>query len=598
MKRLKNLLLAMKPNTNTYKEMYEGPMSVADPDVPAVMPFLDYDPTYYRGDIGFRITCTHKLAQDKPTVTILLPCELLGLDVYPIAAADHCLRRFVKLLDELNDELYCRGRPANETGHYFYCRPNGEILERNTAYFEAHASKGYRNGTGTTVYLTHEESDAPAKMCLCLRLQVQLPKAKLRKTIQMLCRDLPDAVERFVAEFDAAALSQTLALAAKQAAIREWLKTTDYCAFIANGSILPRAKGTDLPLTEAVPFCSTEADEIEVCGVRGMGIKKGVTVITGGGYSGKSTLLDALAAGIYDHALGDGRELCLTDASAVSISAEDGRSVQHVNITPFIRRLPGGDSRDFSTHHASGSTSQAANIMEAVDSGAALLLIDEDRSATNFMIRDRMMKQLITKEPITPFTDRVNELYKTQGVSTVLVIGGSGEYLAVADRIYLMEDYRIRDVTAHAKEIYAAHSAVSAAPPSADWQQQRVLYADGFSSFPTGGGSEQLAVSDKGFILIGDESIDVRGLHDIVTPRQLCTLSFMLRYLAISNNEHRIDITQKIEALYARIESEGLDFLYSSYFTTCERFLDLPRRQELFMLINRMRRVHFASEAV
>lgn len=146
-------------------------------------------------------------------------------------------------------------------------------------------------------------------------------------------------MDRFVAEFDFARLNEALALAEKQAAIREWLKESNYCAFVANGSILPRSKGTDLPLQNAVPFQSTPEDEIEICGVRGMGIKKGVTVITGG-YSGKSTLLDAISAGIYDHVLGDGRELCITDSSAVSISAEDGRSVKHVNISPFIKWLP------------------------------------------------------------------------------------------------------------------------------------------------------------------------------------------------------------------------------------------------------------------
>lgn len=370
---------------------------------------------------------------------------------------------------------------------------------------------------------------------------------------------------------------------------------SDYCAFVANGSILPRAKGTDLPMLDAIPFRSTPDDEIEICGVRGMGIKKGVTVITGGGYSGKSTLLDAISAGIYDHALGDGRELCITDESAVTISAEDGRSVKHVNISPFIKWLPGGDTSDFSTDHASGSTSQAANIMEAVDCNAKLLLIDEDRSATNFMIRDRMMKELIEKEPITPFTDRANELHKTHGVSTILVIGGSGEYLSVADKIYMMEDYLIHDVTDKSKNICNSYNVTTALPVSANWQQCRTLYSDRFSSYPEGGGTEKLEVSDMGFVIIGDEKIDVRGLHDIVSPRQLDTLGFMLRYLEVSNNDRKIDIEKKVNDLYVRIDEKGIDFLYSSFFTTCERFLDLPRKQELMALINRMRKINMVK---
>lgn len=349
-------------------------------------------------------------------------------------------------------------------------------------------------------------------------------------------------------------------------------------------------------MENAVPFQSTPDDEIEICGVRGMGIKRGVTVITGGGYSGKSTLLDAISAGIYDHVIGDGRELCITDNTAMTISAEDGRSVKSVNISPFIKWLPGGDTRDFSTERASGSTSQAANIMEAVECGAKLLLIDEDRSATNFMIRDKMMKELIEKEPITPFTDRVNELYRSKGVSTILVIGGSGEYLAVADKIYMMDGFRIRDVTERSKRICVSHGIKPDFPEPTVWEQRRALFADHFSSYPEGSGSEKLEVSDMGFIIIGDEFIDIRGLHDIVSKRQLDALGYMLRYLETRNTDRKIDLETKIEALYDVIEKEGLDTVFSSFFTTTERFLDLPRKQELKAVINRMRKIIIKGE--
>lgn len=599
MKRLKNKILSMEPNTTTYKAMYEGSMSIEDPAHPTMEPYLDYSSTYYNESIGFDISTTHKLAQDKPTVVISIPCTTLGIDVPDKSTesveADFCLRAFKKYVDELNAELYNRSRPDNENGKYYLCTPGGEIIKRNTAYFALCPQKDYTNGSGSTVYLLSDGISRPPLMCLCIRIQVQFPLKKLRKTFQMMCKDLPEAVDRFVLDFDVDGLRKATELAKKQSAIREWLKNSDYCAFVANGSILPRAKGTDLPMLDAIPFRSTPDDEIEICGVRGMGIKKGVTVITGGGYSGKSTLLDAISAGIYDHALGDGRELCITDESAVTISAEDGRSVKHVNISPFIKWLPGGDTSDFSTDHASGSTSQAANIMEAVDCNAKLLLIDEDRSATNFMIRDRMMKELIEKEPITPFTDRANELHKTHGVSTILVIGGSGEYISVADKIYMMEDYLIHDVTDKSKNICNSYNVTTALPVSANWQQCRTLYSDRFSSYPEGGGTEKLEVSDMGFVIIGDEKIDVRGLHDIVSPRQLDTLGFMLRYLEVSNNDRKIDIEKKVNDLYVRIDEKGIDFLYSSFFTTCERFLDLPRKQELMALINRMRKINMVK---
>lgn len=595
LKRLKYYLLQMETNTSTYKEMYEGevmlpPGSIGNYDV---FPVFHNDPTYWHGETAVHIATTHKLAQDKPTLTWHIPADQLGIRTYTSMAADFCLRAFKPYIDALNEELYNRSRPDHENGKYYLHAPGGEVLLRNAAYFALSRQKDYENGSGSTVYLLPDSQVKPQRMCLCLKLQVQLPRKKLRKAVQMLCRDLPDAVDRFVAEFDLSGFKNALVLAEKQATIRAWLRDSEYCAFVANGSILPRAKGTQLPMKEAIPFRSTPEDEIEIAGVRGMGIRRGVTVITGGGYSGKSTLLDAISAGIYDHAPGDGRELCLTDESAVTVSAEDGRSVKRVNISPFIKWLPGGDTADFSTAHASGSTSQAANIMEAVDVGARLLLIDEDKSATNFMIRDRMMKALIEREPITPFTDRVNELNKSLGVSTVLVIGGSGEYLSVADRIYKMEDYAIFDVTKQAKAVCASHGVTSEPTVPAEWGQRRRLLAEGFTSYPAGSGSERLEVSDMGFILIGDERIDVRGLHDIVSPCQLDALGFMLRQLEISNADVKPDLSAKIAELYGRIEREGLDVLYSAYFTTCQRFLELPRPQELFAVIGRMRHLRY-----
>ena len=189
----------------------------------------------------------------------------------------------------------------------------------------------------------------------------------------------------------------------------------------------------------------------------------------------------------------------------------------------------------------------------------------------------------------------MNELYKTHGVSTILVIGGSGEYLSVADKVYMMEDYLIRDVTERSKDICRSCNVTAALPAAADWRQSRVLYSDRFTSYPEGSGTEKLEVSDMGFIIIGDERIDVRGLHDIVSPRQLDTLGFMLRYLELTNADRMIDIDKKINDMYKRIDEDGIDFLYSTFFTTCKRFLDLPRKQELTALINRMRRINMVK---
>jgi predicted ABC-class ATPase len=338
-----------------------------------------------------------------------------------------------------------------------------------------------------------------------------------------------------------------------------------------------------------------------------MGIRRGVTVITGGGYSGKSTVLNAVSAGVYNHVARDGRELCITDGSAATITAEDGRAVSRLNISPFIKWIPGGEADNFSTSHASGSTSQAANIMEAVDCGAKLLLIDEDRSATNFMIRDALMRELIKKEPITPFTDRARELAK-RGVSTVLVIGGSGEYLSVADKIYMMDDFTISDATERAKKVSPS---VPEPPDKAEWATNRAMFSGGFTSYPDGAGTERLEVSDTGFIIIGDERIDIRALHDIATPAQVNALAFMLRYLECYDEEddeleklayamrginhktaeRKIDAAECVKNLFVQIGNENLNIVDTGFFTAMSRFMDMPREFELRAAINRMRRV-------
>lgn len=593
MKRLKNKLLSMETDTKTYSQMYDGAMLVFDPERPLDPPQSQFDPVYYNESIGFKITATHKLAQDKPTVTIIIPTELLGINDYNKASADFCLRALSPYLDELNDELYNKSRPDEENGKYYYCKLNGEVIVRNSAYFAVCPQKDYVNIGGSSVSLLPRGSAPQPKMCICITIQVQLPKRKLKKAIQMLCHDLPNAIDRFVADFDKAGLLSAISLQKIQNNIREYLRTSEYCAFIANGSILPREKGSDLPMKNAIPFVSTKEDTLELFGVKGMGIKRGVTIITGGGYSGKSTLLDAIASGIYDHILGDGRELCITDETGVTICAEDGRCVKNLNISPFIKWLPNASPVDFSTAHASGSTSQASNIMEAIDNGARVLFIDEDRSATNFMIRDKTMRKLIEKEPITPFTDRVRELYYDMGISTILVIGGSGEYLRVADKVYMMDEFMLYDVTERSKALMALYQSEAICVSPASYKQSKILLSKGFSSYPRGATSERLVVSDMGFIIVGDERIDIRGLYDIVTERQLVALGFIIRHLEITNRDEIIDIKKKVDKLYSKIEEEGLDTIYSSYFTTCERFFDLPRRQEIYALINRMRLVNY-----
>ena len=278
----------------------------------------------------------------------------------------------------------------------------------------------------------------------------------------------------------------------------------------------------------------------------------------------------------------------------MGISAEDGRSIKNVNISPFIKWIPEKDTKHFSTMRASGSTSQAANIMEAVNYGSKLLLVDEDRSATNFMIRDSLMRKLVKKEPITPFTERVKELYHRKGVSSILVIGGSGEYLSVADKVYLMEDYRICEVTEEAKNLGATLGQKEKEElKEAGWELERILSMDGFSSFAPELGMERLEVTDMGIIYLGEEALDLRLLSGLITQAQRNMTGFLIRYMEASLNVHVLYPEKRLEELYQKIEDEGLDSIFSNYFTKCERFLDLPRKEDVLAAINRMRKVTF-----
>jgi len=609
LKRLRWYFNQMENDTTTYayttvdalgvrrkQSLYNGEMLISAED-PFLPPEIINDNTYWQEDISYILEPGHKMAKDCPGVVVQIPVEKLHIAEYNTAAADFCLRRFRRYFDALNAELYNRSRSDKENGKYYLQEPGQEILVRNGAYFALCPTKYYTNLGGCNAVLLEDDQLTPPEMCLCIRMQVQLPEKKLKKAIKMLCKDLPETVEKYIDEFNIQALERVLALTEKQQAIRSWLENSPYCAFIANGNILPRAKGTSLPMTDALPFTSPPQDEIEIAGIRGMGIRRGVTVITGGGYSGKSTLLDAIAAGICDHIAGDGREFVITDRHALEIAAEDGRCIKRVNISPFIKWLPGGNTADFTTDHASGSTSQAANIMESIADGAKLLLIDEDRSATNFMIRDRMMKMLIEKEPITPYTDRVREL-ADNGISTILVIGGSGEYLGVADRIYRMDAFVICDVTGRGFEIWHNNGDTSHTPPKpAAWIQKRALLREGFSSYPTDSTTELLEVNSMGYICLGDEAVDIRGIGGLLTDDQKNAVAFILRYLMLRQKNSKLDISAELKTLYEQIQTNGLHMVYSNFFTTCRIFMELPRICDVLAVIHRMRHTQYTFDA-
>jgi predicted ABC-class ATPase len=363
-----------------------------------------------------------------------------------------------------------------------------------------------------------------------------------------------------------------------------------YVSFVANGSILPRQNGTPAPKKNAVSFKSPPELEITVllpggAEISGMAIKKGVTVITGGGYSGKSTLLDAVEMGIYNHIPGDGREFVITELSAQKIYAEDGRPVINLDMSPFYKYFPGeDDTLNFSTHHASGSVSQAANIIEAVYAKSKLLLIDEDKSATNFMIRDKNMRVVVEKEPIIPFTDRIKELSEDKGVSTVLVIGGSSEYLSYADTVILMEDYTARDISSFVKTLNLAPR--ECAKAAASWTQKRsyvpIKTDKQFVFFRT------VTAQNQKTIMLDEYSADITLLTSLVTDGQLNHLAAIMEKLLGNKNPENTDLMGFVNDVLNNNAAWQQDFV-SSYNFKAERWFEDVRAIDVFCAISRLR---------
>ncbi|MDQ3286409.1 MAG: ABC-ATPase domain-containing protein [Actinomycetota bacterium] len=382
--------------------------------------------------------------------------------------------------------------------------------------------------------------------------------------------------------------------------LRNRLPELGLVAFVAEGAVLPRESGaSDRPLRDgAVPFRSPEefriTAELPNRGfIAGMGVPEGVTLVAGGGFHGKSTLLSALSWGVYDHAPGDGRELVVSRADAVKIRAEDGRSVAGVDISGMIGELPGGRSTEnFSTTNASGSTSQAANIAEALEIGTSLLLVDEDTSATNFMIRDERMRELVRREPISPFIDLVRPLYETLGVSTIVVVGGVGDYLDVADRVILMEDYEPADATGRAEEVRERFPV-------------RVPLGTGEVRSPKGrrvraasidlrrGKRETARGKGPSTIELGRERVDLSYLEQLAEPGQTEAIARIIGEFASE------DVSRGIrEVVYGALDAvrnEGLDSLGN--FRGHPGELSLPRPQEVAAAINRIRSLEASTAA-
>lgn len=492
-----------------------------------------------------------------------------------------------------------------------------------------HVAQG-RRGMGKSGLITIDTGDQEVlqrtavvikQQWIEIRLQVGLPAAGRtvlgRQAEAMLCNELPQIVDQSlrwysVPQEDA---EQFVACVENQEFMRAQLEKMGLVAFIAEGSILPRQSGaSDLPLSsDAIPFQTPESLRVTLSlanpmshrsrtdSISGMGIPKGVTLIVGGGYHGKSTVLHALERSVYPHIPGDGREYIVTCRDAVKIRAEDGRRVEKVDISPFISNLPYGRStKAFSSEDASGSTSQAANIVEALEVGAQVLLVDEDTSATNFMVRDARMQSLVHKnhEPITPFLDRVRELYDKMGVSTVLVMGGSGDYFDYADTVIMMRDYLPYNVTEEARQIASSFPThrTRETPMSLTHITERIPVAE---SFNPSRGKRDVKIDAKApdLIVFGTEPIELRCVEQLADLSQTRAVGHAIHLAAERFMDGKATLREVVQQVEAFFDEHGLDALDPFHHNEHHPGnFARPRSFEIAAAINRLRTMRMQQQ--
>ena len=441
-----------------------------------------------------------------------------------------------------------------------------------------------------------------------LRMQVQLPARgrtiQGRQAATIFEDELPDAVGEAFDFWSPEArdylddLLRHIRTYEDHVALTRALRDNDWVAFVNDNAILPRRSGvSQLPLEDGVPFESPESLRRSVVlphagVVEGMAIPPGITLIVGGGYHGKSTVLSAIQRGVYAHIPGDGRELVAALPEAVKIRAADGRPITKVDVSPFINHLPtGADTRAFSTQNASGSTSQAASIVEALGLRSPLLLIDEDTSATNLMIRDERMRELVSaaQEPITPLIDRIQGLATASQAnptptSLILVMGGSGAYLDVADLVLQMDSYRCEDVTDRADQVCAALPRVRSDIPGFPALTQRAP-----EKSRSAADRPKTRTSGLDTITLDREAIDVSDVEQIVDQGQTEAIAWAVRGVLEKLADGNRPLADLLEELQQQLDQSGLDALTKFGARRYPAFLARPRMVDVAAAVNRYR---------
>lgn len=514
-----------------------------------------------------------------PPATAALPPALLETEERRTAAADFLNRAFAAALADAGG-----GRGSGKSGELRILEPGQQVLRRTSMLVHADGAVEARFRAGL-----------PARGRTILG----------EEAARLLCDAVPRAVESALSapSVDLDALRHHVETVEDARALRSQLEAHGLVAFVADGAVLPRLSGVDdrpLSRERAVPFRSPDGLRVTLLAphageVAGMGVPRGVTLLVGGGFHGKSTLLRAIEQGIYDHPPGDGRERVVTVPDAVKVRAEDGRRVAGTDISNFISGLPGGeDTRHFHTENASGSTSQAAAIAEALEVGARCLLLDEDTSATNFLIRDARVQALVSKEhePITPFIERAGELHRDRGVSIVLVVGGSGDYFDVADTVIAMRGYQPLEVTEEAREV-ARRLPTARRAEGAPWMPLRERVPLPESIDPSRGRREvEVKAYDPERVRFGAGEIDLRAVEQLVEAAQTRAIARALAWGRGRCIDGRRPLPAALRCLMDALRAEGLDAVDERVVGDYAEF----RIFELAAALNRLRTLQVRSE--
>ena len=536
-------------------------------------------------------------------IRVVLPLALTGADTRP-TGADESLTGANEPLTGTNARLTATPTRAVALRDYL-ARTLRELL-KGQAISIAPAGQEILERSSVNLHETWQDDfstpafNAPGPY-LELRLRWSLPAFGREIAGRQAARNLNLDLARAVAGLDlreselGAEAWKHCQVAEDHAALQEILVERGWVAFLADGANLARRSGvSQLPLEGGVPLTAPEtlAQTVQLphAGVvRGTAIPAGVTVIAGGGYHGKSTLLNAIARGIYPHIPGDGRELVATVPEAMAVRAADGRAVTGVDLRPFISHLPGRDAdpAQFTTANASGSTSQAASIMESLElwgqPAQAALLLDEDTCATNLLIRDQRMRALVSseREPITPLVDRIRALHRERGISTLIVMGGSGDYLDVADQVLIMDSYRLVDATAQARQVCASQPRVDTSLPDFPLPAQRLPQRP---EAKRRGPSRTRALGTQRLVLDRHE-VDVADVSGLVDEGQALAVAWALRALLEHHFDGRTSLPQALAQVAKRLDDVGLDALGEAH----PAFLVRPRLVDVGAAVNRLR---------